>query len=309
MPDLQGLALLANGAGQPRGTIGAVVAALLAAATCGLVLCRWHAVRQTTLAGAAAWSLAAVLALAAAEAAFHLGLRPIAECSAWRFLAACLSLCPIVAILGAKRPQHLVWNFVVLSLWGIVALPAVQSLAMARWQVFELADARGWLLWLLIALPILNYGPTRFVWSAVLVTLGQVAIMAPHLPLVRRPLLGTDPGLVALACFCAAAIVAVVSSRRVGGERFACDRLWLDLRDTLGLFWSLRFQERFNAEARRHGWDLELGWRGFHDRGDGRPLVVVPPAQEHELRQTLRGLARRFVSSAWIAARLGEGVD
>jgi hypothetical protein len=78
--------------------------------------------------------------------------------------------------------------------------------------------------------------------------------------------------------------------------------IWLDFRDSFGLLWSLRVQERLNATATQHGWKTELSWDGF------RP-AEESAAQRGELRAALRGLLRRFVSGAWIARRLDESLD
>ena len=39
------------------------------------------------------------------------------------FAAAMIVFCPAMALLGAKRPQDKPWQLIVLSLWGILALP------------------------------------------------------------------------------------------------------------------------------------------------------------------------------------------
>jgi hypothetical protein len=82
------------------------------------------------------------------------------------------------------------------------------------------------------------------------------------------------------------------------------DRLWREFRDQFGLFWALRLQERVNAVAATENWPFVLTWTGLVERATGQPLLAVDPAIEPALRTTIKGLLRRFVSGAWIAARL-----
>ena len=49
-----------------------------------------------------------------------------------RFAAAVLSFAPTMALLGAKRPQNGAWQFVVITLWAILALPAFEVLLRGR---------------------------------------------------------------------------------------------------------------------------------------------------------------------------------
>jgi hypothetical protein len=220
-----------------------------------------------------------------------------------RFAAAGLSFCPVIAVIGAKRPQHAAWNLVVLSLWAIVALPAAEALALGRG--LQIGAARGWFLWILVLLGPVNYVPTRFWLAAVLVAAGQVLALSPWLPLVREPLV-PQPQLAGLAAAALGVLAAWASARRSPGVG-SYDRLWRDFRDGFGLFWALRVQERVNALAAQNGWDLELCWAGFSRRSDGAPLAAVPAEIEPTLRTAMKGLLRRFVSAEWIAARLAPG--
>ncbi len=320
----------------------AAIAAALAAGSILLGLWNYRPVlAQTTLVWAAWWSAAAAGAIAGVElarAAFPLAdswLAPL------RFCAAALSFCPFVAVLGAKRPQHLAWNFVVLSLWGIVSLSALTALVMQRSDRFILGDARAWLLWVLILMGLINYLPTRNWLTALLVALGQVILFAPHLPLLRGNLwLANLPAGPSLALFVLAIAVAVTdtslkrkrrtvrprdsvttASGRKHEQRFpslalqagvepvpasnssdAFDRLWLDFRDSFGLLWGLRLQERVNAASTAAKWEVELQWQGFGPKG-------IPAKHREALRQAMTGLLRRFVSHEWIAARLEKNID
>lgn len=286
----------------------AAIAAALAAGSILLGLWNYRpALAQTTLVSAAWWSAAAAGAIAGVE--FARAAFPLAD--TWlaplRFGAAALSFCPFVAVLGAKRPQHLAWNFVVLSLWGIVTLSALTALVMQRSNRFILGDARAWLLWVLILMGLINYLPTRNWVTALLVALGQVILFAPHLPLLRgNHWLANLPAGPSVALFVLAIALAVTArgsksaSKQSASESF--DRLWLDFRDLFGLLWGLRLQERVNAASTAAKWEVELNWNGFAKKG-------VPAQHREALRQAMTGLLRRFVSHEWIAARLEKNID
>ena len=302
--------LIAAASFAPWRDAAAAIAAALAASSILLGLWNYRpAVSETTLVSAAWWAAAATLAIAGVELAR--AALPLAD--AWlaplRFCAAALSFCPFVAVIGAKRPQHLPWNFVVLSLWGIVSLSALTALAMQRNDRFILGDARAWLLWALIVMGYINYLPTRNQFAALLVALGQIILFAPHLPLLRGiGWLANLPAGPSLGLFLFAMALAVVgrASQPVSdgqeSSSYKFDRLWLDFRDLFGLLWGLRLQERVNAASSSANWEVDLAWSGFKGKD-------IPAKNREALRQAMTGLLRRFVSHEWIAARLEKGVD
>jgi hypothetical protein len=171
-----------------------------------------------------------------------------------------------------------------------------------------MGDARGWFLWILIALTPINFVPTRFWLPALLLAAGQAIALGVYLPLLRRELIA-ETSAAGLALASMALVVAWLVSRRTRMGTNAYDRLWLDFRDRFGLLWSLRVQERVNALAKQENWPLELAWRGFCDSKTGEPLAAIDAAIEPTLRTSLKGLLRRFVSSEWIADRLPVNLD
>src|SRR5688572_13251151 len=97
------------------------IAAAVTAALAGLAW-RWRSLEGSTLRARWYWTLAALTALAAGAAATLYDSH--AEWLAHvRYLAAVATLCPSVAVLGAKRPQDRGWQFIVASLWLVAALP------------------------------------------------------------------------------------------------------------------------------------------------------------------------------------------
>jgi hypothetical protein len=266
-------------------------------------------IRQTTLAGGWWWAGAALASWSLAEAAAALQSPPAAAwLEALRFAAISLSLCPMIAVLGAKRPQHGAWNFVVLSLFAIVALPAAEFLVLRPGQRLVVGDARAWFLWVLLILGPVNYLATRYGFAALLACGGQVVALSPYLALIRKPLIA-DAGVAGLV-LCVGALLAVwVAATRAERASRPLDRVWLDFRDSFGLFWGLRVQERINATAQQSGWRLELTWRGFAWHTNGTNPAKIEPAVEPAVRSTLKGLLRRFVSNEWIAERSGTPID
>jgi hypothetical protein len=256
------------------------------------------------LVGAWWWSVAALVAWSSVEIAASLSAGGTSAVLApLRVAAITLGLCPAVALVGAKRPQHKAWHFVVLSLWGIVALPAVETLFLHRGQGVQMADARGWFLWILIGLGPINFVPTRYGLASLVFAAGQVVAFSPHLALLRQPLFH-QPESVGLLIAVAALVITWFGSRRTSIAASGYDRLWLDFRDTFGLLWGLRAQERVNAAAKQYGWDLELGWTGFRKRSADIPPTEFDSAVEPTLRTTFKGLLRRFVTNQWIVDRL-----
>lgn len=101
-----------------------------------MVPCLWVATAASCL-----------LLLAFAEIQFADGI----ALSAMHFAVAASTLCPTIAVLGAKRPQDRGWQWVVASLWLVVVWPAAQALAnpagpnfeiFAPWKIFIVARSR-----------------------------------------------------------------------------------------------------------------------------------------------------------------------
>jgi len=269
-----------------------------------LLACRARTA-PTTLQSAWWWSVAALAAWWAAEiaaGAASAGLLNVAV-GPLRVGTIALSFCPLIAVLGAKRPQDRAWNLVVVSLYGIVALPAAEALFLHPARRVEMGDARGWFLWVLILLGPLNYAPTRNWLSSLLLAAGQLAALSPYLAPLRRAIVPA-PELTGLWLAAAAVVIAGLKSRRGATAKNPYDRLWLDFRDAFGLLWALRVEERVNAAAKQYRWNVELAWSGFLEQGSAAKLTAVDPTIEPVLKTTLRGLLRRFVSAQWIAERL-----
>ncbi|MGE0606264.1 MAG: hypothetical protein AB7O62_03985 [Pirellulales bacterium] len=290
----------------------------LGAAGCLFLLRARGALAGTTLLARWNWTLAAILSVAGSEAYFAWACDPAdTRLSHWRFLAVTATFCPCMAVLGAKRPQDRAWQWIVASLWLIVAWPALEGLVYRPDLPLQLHWARQAFLLVLLAIEGINVLGTRQSLSGLAWIAGQILLLGEHLPLIRNwfaPLVaglggGASGGTptwqewrptLAVAMLLASVILQGLIRPRpvVPGDRW--QTAWLDFRDQFGTIWSLRIAERFNAAATLCDWNLRLGWRG---------PTAADSAQSASLddnlaaRQSLLQLLRRFVSPAWLAAR------
>jgi len=290
------------------GCVAALMAAAAAAAGAFLV-------RGSTAVPAAWWGVAACLG-AAGDFAWRTtgGLDDPAGRSIVRLAVVALSLCPIMSILGAKRPQHGVWQFIVASLAVVLALPAIAAAVVRPGTPPDVhLLERGFVLVLLLV-GWLNFVATRHWLAATLVSAGQLLWARAFLPfgaVSGEPFAWPDTAaalLVALGAITAAIQSAVVRSRRDRLRAFdepaavpppLRDRVEPALgalRETLGVAWTLRIAERFNAVATERGWPWRLRSGGL-DAADER----ADAAMERAAERTLRGLMLRFVTAAWLA--------
>lgn len=271
-----------------------IAAVLLATVNVLLLLRCRRRLRGLTLSATWWWALLAVVSVAAVEAAgLFRSTEETASFAALRFAAAMTMLCPAVSLMGAKRPQDQAWNFIVLSLWAILALPAAENFFLNAGQALEIGGARGWFLWMLIAVGGLNLLATRYWLCSLLIAAGQIVLLGDSLPLVLFEA-GASGSLVCQTLIALALLWAMWQSRRRSRAPNPLDRLWLDFRDTFGVMWGLRVLDQVNRTLLPAS--SELTWFGFHHRDAA--------AVSKDLEVGLRNLLRRFVSAEWIDERL-----
>jgi hypothetical protein len=190
----------------------------------------WWANRDTTLLHALNWTITAWVAwmfsLIFAEAdGVATRLEP------GRYLALCLTGCAGIAVLGARRPHVVAWNFVVLGLLAVMLLPLAEGLVA---RVASLDALRTFFLGSTLAVGILNYLPTRLALAALLLGLGCSA----HLILLVAPAtvpVGFPAGFVAYLAVALVPWVALASWLRQPPAPHEFDRLWLAFRNRYGL--------------------------------------------------------------------------
>lgn len=240
----------------------------------------WLANRATSLAHAVAWSIACWglwLLVAVLEFLPAPGVREL------RYLALCLTGCCGVAVLGARRPVVQAWDFVVLGLLVVLALPLAEGMLLGsglNLDGFRLTFLGGTL-----AVGILNYLPTRMGPAALLT---GMACLSEIVKVQGGAAAAT--AWIGLVPWCAALLV---WSRPRPAAEF--DRLWLGFRDRYGLVWGKRLQDQFNSSAVHAAWPVVLRWRGLRRWCGSAPLEE---ATQRAIVETLRALMKRFGPAA-----------
>ncbi|HEY4312998.1 MAG TPA: hypothetical protein VGN12_26335 [Pirellulales bacterium] len=248
-------------------------------------------VRGTTLLAPWCWALLALAVLVGVE---FLALLVSEGTPRWlgaaRYVAAVATFCPTMAVLGAKRPQERAWHIIVLALWFVLALPALQDVIYHYGRPISLDSAWRGFVALLIAVGWVNYLPTRYWPASILYGAAQVVLLADYLPLGDK--LGIDHTWrvpVALSLFALAAALPALGwpSRTTVAD--PAERLWRDFRDCYGILWAVRVDRRatetVNAAAPTDG-----------SRSDPEALRAN--------ERTLIAHLQRFVSRSWIIQRL-----
>lgn len=246
----------------------------------------------TTLQAPFAWTLVALsvnTTLAATETLS--GSTSVPETAyLYAFAASC---CPCIAVLGAKRPQNTAWQFVVVTLWAVLAQPGLEAWVYGR-PLSGLHNVRVFACCVILALTGLNWLGTRFWISVGLGILGQLLLLWRFMPVFESDFLPHHAAQLALACWTLAAILVALRFPRPRGPAITWNTVWRDWRDLYGNLWAFRVMERMNATAEASDWSQRLQWSGFGS-GDAGP-------QSSELSQidvALQGMLRRFLNEAW----------
>ncbi len=271
--------------------------------------------RGTTMVAPCLWALFSTLAISVGVVVMGQAVTDPANAPLWqstlRYVTACTSFLPMMAVLGAKRPQDGPWQWIVLSLGVVLALPALQANLLPAGPRLELFAA--WKIFLvgLMCLGLLNWLPTKFWPACCCFTAGQLALSWEFLADTPASWATIGSGLMLVAIV----IAHVISGRAQTAYRpesrtpilnhhpegdAAQDRLpqanrrWLDFRDCYGSFWSLRLLQRVNQTAEICQWPVRLQWWGFEGvaSGDAHPLL---PEHLTQIHRTLDTLLRRFL--------------
>jgi len=270
-------------------------------------------VRGSTAVPAALWSVAACLALAAEMGARAAGgLADPATAAAARLAVVSLSLCPAMSLLGAKRPQHGVWQLIVATLAVVLAMPAASALLMRPGSLPDVHVLERCFMPLLVLVGWMNFAGTRRAAAVSCVAVAQLLLMRGFLPGVATDAAmpvaetgGIDAvavGLLLIGTLLAAVQACWPRARhaREGGAwcpvADIIDPSFLALRETFGAAWSLRIAERFDTVAADRGWPCRLRFGGLESGGDADDTFW-----HRDALRAFRALARRFVSEAWLA--------
>lgn len=274
-----------------------------------LLLLKRHRFLGTTLMPAWGWALFSMLVVGLAVGlSEHFRSETAAWYCSFRFAALVTTFCPCMAVLGARRPQFLAWQWIVFALWGVVSLPAGEAILMRPGMPLDVGGLRAWFLLILIIVPLVNWLPTRYWISAMLFAGGQTLLMFEYFPFTSGMLTPRSDTLGLVLMVVSLTIVALSRQRQQGGTA-PLDRVWLDFRDGFGALWAARVAERVNATASSRGWEIRLRWHGFRPVDRACTIEPIPPEIAIEVQQTLENLLRRFVSPQWIASRVVSRVD
>jgi hypothetical protein len=172
-----------------------VVATMIVAALLGLgVLVRGRgALAGTTLVAPWWWSTSvlvvvtalevlAAIAVSVSTTGSNAGGVPPAWITHVELVAAALTFCPLMALLGAKRPQDRAWQFIVLSLAVVLLLPAAEALLFRPGAPVAMHAARRWFLVILLGVTLVTGLPTRRWLATLLLVTGQVLLLGEHVP-------------------------------------------------------------------------------------------------------------------------------
>jgi hypothetical protein len=233
--------------------------------------------RRTTLRQPLLWALAAQAAWTGVAWGDAFG--PGRDTPVGRYAALCLTGCAGVAVLGARRPGAGAWNFVIVGLLAVLLRPLLEG----RGE-FHLETAHWLFLAVTLAVPLVNYLPTRLAPAVVslaaactLETLGLAGAVEPE---VVRPV---GQALLVVTPWLAWAVL-----RRRDETATEFDRLWRSYRDRFGFVWGQRMREQFNRAAAHAGWPVVLRWGGLRPTGD--------PPEAAALQATLRAVLKRFTT-------------
>lgn len=291
-----------------------VIRILVSCAVLSTVPILWRARRagrSTTLTTARSWGMAAItvwVVVCGLTLATGTVSGPLSD-HLW-YAVSVLLLCPPIAVLGARRPGSRVWNWFVLApLCLVLGWPAATSWN-SQFEMAALFVETPLLLGhlLVLVMGVGNYLGTRYTPAALLFGSAMLMLLAPFyadyetlfsLPADRLRMTGSL--LMAAAIWTAER----VASSALPPPGF--DRVWNDFRDSFGIVWARRIQDRINDTARKEKWPATLELHGFRWH-ESTSDSAAREAAHRQIEHTLRWLLRRFVDPVWVDERLrGSG--
>lgn len=270
--------------------------------------------RGSTAVPAGIWAVAACLALAVETGAGATGGLAGAAAAVARLAVVALSLCPTMSLLGAKRPQHGVWQLIVATLAVVLVMPGVSALLMRPGSMPDVYLLERCFMPLLVVVGWMNFVGTGRATAATSIAAAQLILMRGFLPGVATdaamPVRAEGNALDAAAAvlLCVGTVLTAIGTLASRTDRprpasvirhpvaSAIDPPFLALRETLGAAWTLRIAERFDAVADTRGWPCRLRFGGLETGGDPADTFW-----HRDAMRAFRALARRFVTDAWLA--------
>ena len=266
----------------------------------------WVSARGTALRPAIIWSVVAIsLSILAQFAALQEPVesgRPLS--GQITYLSTVAVFATLTSVLNARTPGGGAWAILMVMLMVVFLVPWLEGSGLVRegngWDRLRLNPPWTIFYGLLVIAGVTNYVPTRFGQSAFVLALGFVLqyLVLTQLQWTHqvRGQLGTCVGI----CWAASIWLADVAFIEKKIPAPGLPRLWWWFRNSWGVVWALRVQERFNRTAEAASWPIRLNWHGVisaNPSANLQPLAIPPEAEA-----TLAGLLRRFAT----AGRLSE---
>lgn len=264
--------------------------------------------RGSTAIPAAVWAVCAGLAIVLDAATHAVGwaVDP-ARAASLRLCVAAVLVCPAMSVLGAKRPQHRIWQVIVGSLAVVLAMPALSAEVVRPGAPPAVHIVVRFFLLVLAVIGWMNYLGTWRRVPATLVTIGGLILIRGFLPGFETERAADSPWLDVSGAWLLAAGGMLAVPQRVSpvdrshllGREIV--QPYLCLRETLGISWTLRVAERFNGLAESRGWPCRLEADGLSAGGD--PL---DRSWHEEAVRTFESIMQRFVTRDWLARHSGS---
>ena len=268
---------------------------ILALVNLALLVRHWPGVRGSTLVGPWVWCMIAIAAVAAAEVVIYLNgndswAQPL------RYAAAMGTFCPAKAVLGAKRPQNRGWMWVVITLWLVLATPAIQA------ALFHSdGDVNPFVAWkiliaILLVLEAINWAFSRHRISVFLVILAQLMLLWPHM---IHTIAAADFAIGAQVLIAIVLLSALEPNARQRAVSDPIQSVWQRFTSAYGTFWTFRVMSLLNQAAETSGWRVRAMPHGLvvvDSPQDIDDLSELNDEERRALVQTLRNTLRRFVS-------------
>ena len=268
---------------------------------------------NTTLLGASNWVVLVALAWSftfACDQGLGLVSGPFAD-HLW-YGTAILSLCPAIAVLGARRPGNRVWTlFILLPMLCVLGWPmGALALQVSELRGLQLETPQLAAYGLVLIMGFGNYCGTRNTLAALICGMVLFATVL-SISSVTPSWLADRKFTRFWSTICISMTVCMMSVRQPIHRVHPFDRVWFDFFDDFGIVWGRRIQDRINHLATRERLPVRLELDGFVFTESS--MHQVQSTSGNDLTQTearvehfLRWLLRRFVDPIWIDQRLNH---
>ena len=238
---------------------------------------------------------------------------------AW-YMTAILCACPLIAVLGARRPGIAVWNwFVLLPLIAVLEWPAAsQFLASNGPKPLQLSTPAVAGFSLVLAMGTGNYLGTRLAGPVSLAVLGIVTIVATVSEWWTTSLTQTQGRMIATVLIGLSGVMGIRTLSRsaqrdreskipaVRGFRdpLAPASVWNDFVELYGIVWARRVVDRINVFGDREKWPARMTMQGLSINDE--TAIDTMHETEPRIHEVVRWVLRRFVDAEWIDERIAR---